>query len=402
MKKLWANYLNSFGGLSKEIWLLSLITFINRAGTMVIPFLSIYLEDDLGFTKGSIGWIMMFFGLGSLLGTYLGGRFSDRIGFYPIMFWSLFSSGFVFIGLQFFHTFWALCAGTFLLTLIADMFRPAIFVAIATYSKAGNETRSLTLIRLAINLGFSIGPAIGGFIIEILSYSSLFWIDGLTCIIGAVLILILLDRKQAKKSHTNASNDKTMSPYYDRNYLLFFLAILFMFITFTQYFSTVPLYYKEVISMSPKEIGWVFFLNGFLIFLLEMPLIAKLEKSGKTILILVNWGLLLILMSFLLLNIADLVIFVVLGMLAVTIGEMISFPFSNAFALNRAKNKNKGAYMALYAMSFSIAHIVAPIIGMQVTEHFGFKTNWYLMTLLLLMSIGILTYLNKVKTIPTS
>jgi len=128
MKKLFSNYLNSFKGLSKEIWLLALITFINRAGTMVIPFLSIYLKDDLGFSFKDIGWIMMCFGIGSLLGSYLGGRFSDRIGFYPIMFWSLFSSGFIFIALQYLHTFWFLCAGVFVLTLIADMFRPAIFV----------------------------------------------------------------------------------------------------------------------------------------------------------------------------------------------------------------------------------------------------------------------------------
>ncbi|NER15440.1 MFS transporter [Leptobacterium flavescens] len=400
MKKLFSNYVNSFGGLSKEIWLLALITFINRAGTMVVPFLSIYLKDDLGFTYKDIGWIMMFFGAGSLLGTYLGGRFSDRIGFYPIMFSSLFTSGFIFIGLQYFQTFWTLCAGTFLLTLIADMFRPAIFVAIDTYSKPGNETRSVTLIRLAINLGFSIGPALGGFIIEILGYGSLFWVDGITCILGAVLILVLLDRRQAVKPDKAELKQPGKSPYRDKNYLLFFIAILLMSITFMQYFSTIPLYYKEVIHLSPKEIGWIFFLNGFLIAVFEMPLVAGLEKSGRSMISLINWGIFLIILSFLMLNIDDWIVFVVAGMLAVTLGEMISFPFSNAFALERAKNKNKGAYMALYAMSFSLAHILAPIIGMQTTENFGFDANWYIMALFLGTSIFILSGLKKSMAVP--
>jgi hypothetical protein len=36
---------------------------------------------------------------------------------------------------------------------VADMFRPAMFVSLATYSKPENRTRSLTLVRLAVNLG---------------------------------------------------------------------------------------------------------------------------------------------------------------------------------------------------------------------------------------------------------
>jgi len=162
-----------------------------------------------------------------------------------------------------------------------------------------------------------------------------------------------------------------------------------------QYFSTIPLYYKDVICFSPKEIGSIFFLNGFLIVLFEMPLIAKLEKSKRSLITLINWGLFLILLSFIFLNIVDGVIFVILGILFVTFGEMISFPFSNAYALQRAKNKNKGAYMALYTMSFSTAHIFAPIIGMQTVENFGFDVNWYLMAVFLLISMLILMSLRN-------
>ena len=397
MKQLMTIYVNSFKGLSKEIWLLALITFINRAGTMVIPFLSLYLKKDLGFGYNEVGFIMMFFGIGSVVGTFLGGQFSDKFGFYPILFWSLFTSGFVFITLQYFQSFWMLCAGTFVLTLIADMFRPAIFVAIATYSKPGNETRSLTLIRLAINLGFSIGPAMGGVIIEIFNYKSLFWIDGITCILGALLIPVLLDRKNAKELSEDANkNAVKASPYSDLRYLLFFLATLLMFIAFSQYFTTVQLFYEEIIKLTPKSIGYLFFLNGFLIAATEMPLIAKLEKSKSGIIHLINWGFFLIAFSFLVLTLGNWVIFPIVAMLLVTIGEMIAFPFTNAFALDRAKNKNKGAYMALYSMAFSLAHIVAPIIGTQTVDRYGYHINWYLM--IVFLGIGMLIMLGLKHT----
>ena len=105
MKTLYLQYLRNFEGLSKEIWLLSLITFINRAGAMVIPFLSLYLVNAKGFTLPQVGWIMSAFGLGSLLGTYVGGRLTDTIGFYKVITVSLFLGGIGFILLQFIDSF---------------------------------------------------------------------------------------------------------------------------------------------------------------------------------------------------------------------------------------------------------------------------------------------------------
>jgi predicted MFS family arabinose efflux permease len=69
-------------------------------------------------------------------------------------------------------------------------------------------------------------------------------------------------------------------------------------------------------------------------------------------------------------------------MLFMTIGEMIAFPFSNAFAMERAKKGNQGEYMALYTIAFSIAHIFGHNTGMQLVDHLGFDYTWYIMTAL--------------------
>ena len=158
-------YINNFRGFSREIWILTLITFINRAGTMVLPFLSKYLKEDLHFSYEQVGTVMMCFGLGSMLGSWLGGKLSDKIGFYKVMVFSLFSSGLLFFFIQHITTFHGLCIAMFCIMVIADMFRPAMFVSIATYAKPENRTRALTLVRLAVNLGFAAGPAMGGLII---------------------------------------------------------------------------------------------------------------------------------------------------------------------------------------------------------------------------------------------
>lgn len=150
MKKFFSGYVNSFKGLRKEVWYLALITFVNRAGTMVIPFLTKYLNEDLNLSYGQVGWVMVFFGIGSLLGSYLGGKISDKIGFYKVMVISLFLSGILFITLQYIRSFEALCVAILVLMTVADMFRPAMYVSLKTYSKPENRTRSLTLVALLL------------------------------------------------------------------------------------------------------------------------------------------------------------------------------------------------------------------------------------------------------------
>ena len=212
------DYLTNFKGFSKEIWVLTFITFLNRAGTMVIPFLSKYMKENLSFSYNQIGWVIFFFGVGSIIGSWLSGKLSDKIGFYKVMVFSLFMSGIVFIVLQYLTSFESLCVGILVLTSIADMYRPAMLLALDTYESKETRTRALSLTRIAINTGFLIGPVLGGIIIMNIGYSGLFWVDGITCMLAILIFRILVKEKKLPfklkkiKSDTNSNkiifNDK--------------------------------------------------------------------------------------------------------------------------------------------------------------------------------------------------
>tara|TARA_R110000850_G_scaffold110974_8_gene224344 strand:- start:78 stop:1289 length:1212 start_codon:yes stop_codon:yes gene_type:complete len=394
MKKLYNSYINTFRGLSPEIWWLALITLINRAGTMVIPFLSLYLTTDLKLSFAQVGWVMSAFGLGSVCGSWLGGKLTDKIGYYKVMVRSLLSTGILFIALQFLHTFASICIGIFLVMLVADMFRPAMFVALSAYSKTENKTRSVTLIRLAINLGFSAGPALGGIIITTLSYAGLFWVDGITCILATILMVNVLNPKKAK-TQDSIINNNPQSAYKDKAFWIFLAAMTMFGIVFLQYFSTMPLYYKKIHNLTELEIGIILGLNGAFIFLLEMPLIKWLENTRYSKPALMVFGAILVGISFIILNVTPWIGILLFGMLFMTIGEMITFPFSNAFAMERAKKGNQGEYMALYSIAFSIAHIFGHNAGMQLADSVGFENTWYIMTLLSILCIALLWLLMR-------
>lgn len=376
MKTLLRNYTTTFKGLSREIWWLSLITLINRAGAMVIPFLSIYLNKDLHFSLPDVAWIMTSYGLGSFAGAWLGGKLCDVIGYYKVILLSLIFTGINFLWVMHVETFWIMCFSFFILMALADMGRPAFFVALSAYSKPENKTRSLTLIRLAINLGFSVGPAVGGILIATAGYDALFYVDGLTCLFAAILMTQVLNPKKTKELDKEVMIENPKKPLLDTPYVLFLVALALFGIVFVQYFSTVPLYYKDEYKLGEDAIGLILALNGILIVVFEMPLIAWMEKKNLSNVQSTILGLLMTGASFVLLLWETWVGIIVIGMIIATFGEMISFPFSNKFALDRSKLGRQGAYMGVYSMSFSVAHIFGHNSGMQITEAFGFQTTW--------------------------
>lgn len=387
--------MDSFSGLSKEVWWLALITLINRTGAMVIPFLSLYLTDSLCFSLEQVGWIMTSYGLGSLFGAWLGGKLSDLIGYYKIILTSLFLTGISFIIIQYFTSFWSICISFFILIAIADTARPAFFVALSAYSKPENKTRSLTFIRLAINLGFAMGPALGGIIIATIGYQGLFWVDGITCIIAGLIMIKTLHPKVAKVLDKEKVIENPISPYKDTTYIIFLIALALFGFIFVQYFSTIPLYYKEVHLLSEKTIGLILALNGALIFVCEMPLIAYLEKTKFTQVQSVMNGFILTGISFILLLVSPWFGILIIGMVIATLGEMIAFPFGNAFALKRSKKGRQGAYMGLYSMSFSLAHIFGHNTGMQLIESYGYDNGWIFMGVLALIGSVLLVIVRK-------
>ena len=381
-------YIDNYKGFSREIWILAIITFINRAGTMVLPFLTKYLKEDLQFSYNEVGWIMVCFGLGSMLGSWLGGKLSDKIGFYKVMVFSLFSSGILFFILQFITSFWGLCFSVFAIMTIADMFRPAMFVSLGVYAKPENRTRALTLVRLAVNLGFAAGPALGGLIIMGIGYKGLFWTDSLTCIIAILIFALLVKEKKKAPTIVHDSNTvQVLSVFKDKIFWLFLFVCFLTAVLFFQIFTTLPLYHHEMFGLTEFQSGLLLTLNGLLIFFLEMPIVSAFErhKFSKTKIML--WGSLLMAISFFVLMITGWAGIFIFSIIFITFGEMFIFPFSNSFALSRAPKGYEGRYMALFTMSFSLAHITSSKTGMEVISYFGYQTNWFLMGTLGIISV---------------
>jgi predicted MFS family arabinose efflux permease len=375
-------YKNAYSGLSRETWLLSVIMLINRSGTMVVPFMTLYLTSPaMGYSIADAGIVFGLFGFGAFCGAYVGGKVTDKLGHFPVQLAALAGGGIMFFVLGQLKSYELICLFTFLLSFVNEAFRPANATAIALFSKPENRTRSYSLNRLAINLGWAFGSAVGG-VLAAHSYELLFWVDGVTNISAGVLLFIYLKPgKEIAAEHKEAKavkQDKSSSAYLDKNFLIFIgLTVLFA-ACFFQLFTNFPVFMKREKGFSEQFIGALMAINGLTIAIVEMVMVYKLETKGRNILYM-SIGMVLTGIGFLLLNLPFFEYsLAVVMILFITFGEMYAMPFMNSYWIARAKPHNRGQYAALYTMAWSAAQTLGPIAGSQLAEHAGFTITWYI------------------------
>jgi predicted MFS family arabinose efflux permease len=306
------------------------------------------------------------------------------------MIFSLFTSGVLFFVLQFITSFWGLCFGMFIIMAISDMFRPASFVSLSVYAKPENRVRALSLVRLAVNLGFTAGPTFGGLIILGMGYQGLFWVDGSTCIIAILIFVYSVKEKKRIPAVVDHSITKTVpkSIYKDKPFWLLLFISFVTVMVFFQIFNTLPLYHHEKFGLSEFQTGLLLSLNGLLVFLLEMPIVSRLERKKANRIRTIGYGSLCIAAGYYILLLDSWVAILVISIVLLTLGEIFSFPFANAVSLSRAPKGQEGKYMGFYTMSFSLAHIVSSKTGLEIISHYGYTANWIVMG-----TLGILAFI---------
>jgi predicted MFS family arabinose efflux permease len=258
---------------------------------------------------------------------------------------------------------------------LGEAFRPANAAAIANHTNDDNRIRSYALNRLAVNLGWGIGPAVGGLLADY-STALLFWADGLTCIAASLLLWFLLTPSTIQSVRSpKREKIKTASAYRDKPFMRGMFYLFLITLAFFQLFSVVPAYFRTEVLLSKTVIGAILAMNGLLIAMFEMILVYKLENK-RTSFVYIMIGAFLVGLSFLCFEVGKSLPVVIAAMIIVTFGEMFLFPFLNHFWVKRSSATNRGEYAAVYTMAFASASVLAPTMGTQLAADGGFTLLW--------------------------
>ncbi|MDX3075449.1 MDR family MFS transporter [Streptomyces sp. NPDC088354] len=369
-----------FGGLPRGFWWLWSSTLVNRLGTFVYPFLTLYLTLDRGFSATAAGLVVSCFGLGSVAGSLVGGELSDRLGRRATMAGSYVVTAAVTAALAVTPQVAAMAVLTFLFGAGSSAPRPALSAMIADLVGPEDRQRAFSLNYWAVNIGFGLSSVMAGFLVR----ADFVWIfvgDAATTLVCGLMAWLLLP--ETRPAANDAVPAPTAGPAAARGLtvalrdgrLLALTAVSFaLWLLFHQGVTTLPVA-MEAQGLSTRTYGLVIGLNGLVVVLLQIPLSRGLRGrrpgpllAGAAVLFGAGFGVTALAGS------AATVYG--LGVVIWTVGEMVFAPTSAAAVADLSPSHLRGRYQGVFGFGTAAASCVAPIAGGIVLDRAGGSVLW--------------------------
>jgi MFS family permease len=343
-------------------WVLFGGTFVNRLGTFVLPFMTLYLTGRQ-FTVPQAGLAVAMYGLGGLGAQLFGGLLTDRIGRRNAIGFSMLGAAALTLVLWQADTLAVIYPVIGLLALVAELHRPAASALIVDLLPSERRVTAFAMFRLAINIGWACGLALGGLLAD-RSFDYLFVGDALTSATFGVISLVALPHgtrtsRQQERHLTGA----TRAILADRGFLLFLGAVLIGAAIYMQNVSTFALHVRDA-GFSNAAYGGLQALNGVIVVVLELPITAWTGTRPRTPVIAL--GVLLTGLAFASLTFASTVLALIAMVFIWTIGEIVASPVMSAFVADRSAEHTRGRYQAVLGAMFALGGIIGPVLGTAV------------------------------------
>lgn len=350
-----------FSGLPRAVWWVAGATLVNRMGAMVFPFLVLYFHRGLHLNLGVATGIAACWGAGSFVAGPLGGWAADKVDPVRLMVISMGGAGFLMLAFPWVQGPWLLTVATFALAMLADLSRPSTMTALARLGGAEHGRDAFALNYLAINLGMSIGPLLGGILAEH-NYRWLFWVDGSTSVLAAALLW--MSGAGCEPQPKNADNtDWNIGSAAFRLY--FWMSITFW--VFMTFFTAGPVFAVEQLHLREHDCGYIWLINTVLIVLTTLWLNRVTE--GIRLASLLATSAMCMVACYLTLWIWPSLAGLIGATLFLTVGEMLLFSNANAYVAKVVPSQKMGRAMGVNAVCASLSMTLsAPTVGFFFTR----------------------------------
>jgi len=361
--------------LPRVYWFLWIGTVINRLGTFVVPFLTLYLTSQRGASISQAALMVSFFGAGSFLSQLIGGELADRLGRRPVMLMSFLITPVFTILLGLANSLLLIAFLTFVMGLFTDLYRPAVSASVTDLVPATARTRAFGYIYWAINWGAALGPILAGFMAHY-NYFLLFVGDALTTLIYGLIVLRRVPETQpAAAVYTARVPIQTRAKQVGQEpILLFFTALSLVFGTiYMQGNVTLPLDMQSH-GLGPSDYGLAIAVNGILVVLLTLHLsqiVAHWPRFGAMALAGFLLG-----VGFGITELArDLPVYA-LSVAIWTLGEIIGATVAPVIIADLSPVELRGLYQGLFGSAWGLSFLTGPLLGGWIFDSIGPSALW--------------------------
>jgi MFS family permease len=375
-------------------------TFINKVGTFIVPFLTLVLLREFHLSETEAARLLFAYGVGSIVSILVGGALTDRLGRRRTLMLSLFGSGVLAVAMGFATRVSVFVPLLVAFGFVADLYRPAASAIIGDLLASSQRATGYAALRLAVNLGFFVGMAVGGVLADA-NWRLLFFGDGLTTLAYGLVVLFLMPETRPP-AHAPARETKTAeaapNPWRDGVFLsVCFSSVLFSMVFFAD-LTVLPLTVTVSAGYPATVYGLLVGLNGLLIALFEMSVVAALQGRRRlrvaalgALVCGVGYGL-----TGLLLHWSWFLVVILLA----TAGEILTSPQQMAFVADWAPPRARGRYLAVYQATWSVSLALNPIVFLPLHARLGEPLFWGLVGLLAVPQVFVLRHLDRTADRP--
>ena len=353
--------------------------------SIVIPFLSLYLHGERGVPMTIVGGIFFFGALAGAVGQVLGGELTDRVGRKPVIVGSQLVRSAVFVGLGVAVLVHASIVWFGLLTsfsaLAGRAFEPPSGAMVADIASGPARAEYYAVLRIGGNLGWAIGPAIGGFLAA-LSYPTLFLIAALVLLAAGVFMAFKVEETSPHRvarsleiqeattllpSSTGTAPlgrfgfDELGKALRDGPFVRYCVVSLLLFTVMSQLISTLSVYAVQWAGITKVQLGALYTLNGLMVVFLQFPVVRALALYRMTTALIV--GSILYALGYAMMGFGHSMLLLATAMFVVTSGEIVTTPASMNLVANFSTVELRGRYMGVYGLFNSFGWSTGPLIG---------------------------------------
>lgn len=328
-------------------------------------FLPLYLYFSRGVPYVDIGVVLFIMAVFSMPFTLYGGRFIDKRGAKVVILISNFALVLILLALTFLVAYSQPLDYIYIALILTEPFMNIIGsadnVIVSEYTSSSQRTAAFSLVRIFQNAGFSVGPALGGFIANI-SYSWVFVIATAFSIAELLIyIAFLKQRILTREEREKAEGIKFYAAFYNRNFLMLSSLIALFFIIMGQWGTTLTLFWKGFDGMTNVEVGLLYSVNGIVVTLGQIPTNMIFKRFSD--LTRINIGYLFYLVSFSFLPFFQGFLFLMIDTIFITIGENVITPSLNSVISRVSPPESRGQYFTSFQVLIGLVAPTAPVFG---------------------------------------
>jgi MFS family permease len=375
----------------RQVWILVLGTLINNTGSgLVFPFLSLYLTRQLQFSMTEVGVIYSLFAVMSVISQVAGGHLADQRGRKPVMIASLLGMavGTLLLGTSslidprdpLVRWGWVVAVVS-VMGLTMSAYGPAANAMVADLLEPGKRIQAYSLLRVMVNLGVAIGPAIGGILANI-SYLYLFAGSALASLVYMVILVFMTHETlpAAPAPLTSAAGQAAAVSGFgqilrDNVFIGFVLLIVTSQVVYAQMNTTLPVFLNQQYGVSEQWYGLLMSLNAGMVVVFQLFITRRIASYDRSLMLAL--GNVFFAVGFGMFGFVGTLPLFFLAQAVWTVGEMICSPAAQTYVADIAPGALRGRYMGLFGVGYAVGYGLGPLLGGAVMDSLGGAYIWY-------------------------